>query len=219
MSVIAIDGPAGAGKTTLARAVAKAVGWDFIDTGAMYRAITLGAKQKGVATDDADSLAGIAATAQIEMRGDTVWLDGADVTARIRERDITAAAPEVAAHPEVRKALVEWQREIAGSRDVVMEGRDIGTVVVPDAVLKIFLNASLPERARRRAAELDMDGSIEELEAMERTIASRDAADSGRVASPLQKAPDAIEIDTTDRSVTEIVDEISNLLRERVDGL
>lgn len=219
MSVIAIDGPAGAGKTTLARAVAKAVGWDFIDTGAMYRAITLKAKQKGVAADDADALADIAATAQIEMRGDTVWLDGVDVTARIRERDITAAAPEVAAHPEVRKALVERQREIAGSRDVVMEGRDIGTVVVPDAVLKIFLNASLHERARRRAAELDMDGSIEELEAMERTIASRDAADSGRVASPLQKAPDAIEIDTTERSVAEIVDEISNLLRERVDGL
>ena len=216
MSVLAIDGPAGAGKTTIARAVAGALGWDYVDTGAMYRAITLVALQQGVAIDDLEGLARVARSVQIRSAGARVLLDGEDVSQRIREADVTRAVPVVAAHPEVRAALVERQRAAASERDVVMEGRDIGSVVVPDATLKVFLTASLQERARRRTSELGLGDSKEGRADVEATIAARDEADSRRAASPLQKPADAVEIDTTGRSIDEITEAIVHLVRQRV---
>lgn len=217
MSVVAIDGPAGAGKTTIARAVADALGWDYVDTGAMYRAIALRALQEGVDTSDGSAVAKVAAAADIVSAGRTLVLDGEDVSQRIRASDVTKIVPEVAAHAEVRASLLERQREAARSRDVVMEGRDIGSVVVPDAVVKVFLTASLEERARRRAREVG--APVDELQGMQTRLATRDAADSRRTTSPLQKAPDAVEIDTTNKTVEEIKDEIVELVRERIRGV
>lgn len=216
MSVVAIDGPAGAGKTTIARAVAEALGWDYVDTGAMYRAVAFRALQEGADPTEEAAVAKVAAAAEIVSAGKTLLLDGVDVSDRIRHEEVTLAAPKIAALPKVRKVLVERQREAARTRNVVMEGRDIGTVVVPDALLKVFLTASLEERARRRSEELGTVGG--DSAAMERTLAERDAADSGRAASPLQKASDAVEIDTTDRTIEEVCAEIAGLVRERLDG-
>ena len=216
MSVLAIDGPAGAGKTTIARAVAEALGWDYMDTGGMYRAITLAALQRGVAPEDVENLSRIAREVAIDVAGGRITLDGEDVSARIRDADVTRAVPQVAAHPGVRSALVERQRAAARTRDVVMEGRDIGSVVVPEAELKVFLTASLAERARRRSAEIGADE--EGVSGVQATIAARDEADSQRAASPLQKAPDAIEIDTTGRSIPEVTDLIVSLVKQRLDG-
>ena len=216
MSVIAIDGPAGAGKTTIARAVADALGWDYVDTGAMYRAITLSALRRGVDPGDESALDKVAREARLVASGRSIELDGEDVTEQIRDADVTRAVPVVAAHPAVRAALVVRQREAARMRDVVMEGRDIGSVVVPDALVKVFLTASLEERARRRSEELGIDASGESLSGMQARIEARDAADSRRETSPLQRAPDAVEIDTTGRSIEEITDEIVALARERV---
>lgn len=218
MSVVAIDGPAGAGKTTIARAVAEALGWDYVDTGAMYRAIALRVLQDGVDPGAASDVAGVARAADIVCAGRSLLLDGVDVSGRIRANDVTRSVPQVAAHPEVRAALVQRQREAARSRDVVMEGRDIGTVVIPDALVKVFLTASLEERARRRSEELGTQASDGNLETMQQKIAARDDADSSRAASPLQRAPDAVEIDTTDKTIDEITDEIAALVRERLDG-
>jgi cytidylate kinase len=216
MSVVAIDGPAGAGKTTIARAVAEALGWDYIDTGAMYRAIALRALDAGIDPTDQERVADVATGAHIVSAGRMLTLDGVDVSTRIREDDVTRTVPQVAANARVRTILVEHQREAARTRDVVMEGRDIGTVVAPDALVKVFLTASLAERARRRALELG-DSSDEQGE-MEEKIAARDRVDSSRAASPLQKASDAVEIDTTGKSIDEIRDEIVDLVRSRLDG-
>ena len=217
MSVVAIDGPAGAGKTTIAKAVATALGWEYVDTGAMYRALTLKALREGLDPADDDGLARLTDGIEISFNGRHVFLDGEDVTDQIRSGRVTEAAPQVAAHPGVRHALVERQRSMAKARDVVMEGRDIGSVVVPDALLKIFLSASLEERAKRRLDETGGDGA-NELERMQRSIAERDAADSGRATSPLVKADDAVAIDTTGRDVAVIVEEIVALLEERRGG-
>ena len=218
MSVVAIDGPAGAGKTTIARAVASELGWDYLDTGAMYRAIALEALQQGVEPGDRERLAAVARAADIRCADRAIFLEGRDVSARIRERDVTRVVPMVAAHPAVRASLVARQREAAGTRDVVIEGRDIGTVVVPDALVKVFLTASLEERARRRAEQVGLDPSEPVLRETQATIAARDAADSGREASPLRKAPDAVEIDTTDKTIPEITREIVRLVEERLGG-
>ena len=216
MSVVAIDGPAGAGKTTIARAVAEALGWDYLDTGAMYRAIALEALQQGVEPDDSARLAAVARAADVRCADGAILLGDRDVSDRIRERDVTRIVPAVAAHPAVRASLVARQRQAADTGDVVMEGRDIGTVVVPDAVVKVFLTASLEERARRRAEQLGLDLSDRALADTRATIAERDAADSGREASPLQKAPDAVQIDTTNKTIPEITDEIVRLVQERL---
>lgn len=216
MTVIAIDGPAGAGKTTIARGVADALGWDYVDTGAMYRAITLGALRRGVDPADASAVERVAREAKIVSAGRTISLDGEDVSEAIRTADVTRSVPVVAAHAGVRASLVELQREAARTRDVVMEGRDIGSVVVPDAPVKVFLTASLEERARRRTGELGLEPSRDGLAGMEARIAERDAADSTREASPLQRAPDAIEIDTTGRSIEDITRAIVALASERL---
>lgn len=217
MTVVAIDGPAGAGKSTVARRAAEELGFTYVDTGALYRAVALACLEKGVSLDDATATAGIAAAARIEYDHGTLLLDGRDVTARIRESDVTAAVSRVAAHPSVRLALAGIQRAAAAAGDVVMEGRDIGSTVVPEAEVKIFLTASLEERARRRWEEVD-GVSKDHLHEIERAIQERDLRDSQRETSPLVKADDAVEVDTTGKSVTEVVAEIVALVREAADA-
>ena len=206
MTAIAIDGPAGAGKSTVARAVAARLGYRYVDTGAMYRALALAAIERGV--DDSPALADLASSIVLGSRDGRTLLDGADVTERIRAADVTAKVSTVAAHPEVRTALVAHQRRVAAAENVVMEGRDIGSAVLPDAPLKVFLSASLEERARRRA--LEMGEASEDVKA---AIGERDLADSRRAASPLIRADDAVHIDTTGRTIDEVVDEIVELAR------
>ena len=202
VGVIAIDGPGGSGKSTVARAVAERLGADRLDTGSMYRAVAWVVVTRGVEPADAARL-------PFEV-GEVVAIDGEDVTAAIRTPDVTSRVSEVAARPEVRAALVEHQRRWAeGRRLVVVEGRDIGTVVFPDAVLKVFLTASKEERGRRRAAEQGRPDS----EAVAADLARRDRLDATRAVSPLTKAEDAVEVDTTGLTVDQVVDRICDLLR------
>jgi len=203
--VIAIDGPAGAGKSSVARRVAQRLGFRYVDTGAMYRALALAALERGVDADDGAGLAALLERIDVQVRDANVLVDGIDVGARLRGPDVTAIVSAVAAHEEVRAALARLQREVAAQDDVVMEGRDIGSVVVPDAEVKVYLTASLGERARRRWAETDGRATVGDIE---KAIAARDAADSEREASPLTRAPDATVIDTTDKTLDAVVDEI-----------
>jgi CMP/dCMP kinase len=191
--VVAIDGPAGAGKSTVARGVARALGFTYLDSGAMYRAAALALLERGGAASE------VAERADIQL-GERVLLDGRDVTAEIRTPEVAEAASRVAANPRVREALLAKQRALLASGDWVAEGRDIGTVVAPDAAVKVFLTASAEERARRRAAELGAD-----VETVLRDQALRDAQDSTREHSPLQLAPGAVELDSTGLSVDEVV--------------
>jgi cytidylate kinase len=196
--VVAIDGPAAAGKSTVARALAEALGYTYLDSGAMYRSVVLAGP-----TVDPASL-------DIAFDGDRVLLGGHDVTQRIRTAEVSEGASRVAANPSVREAMVAKQRELLADGDWVAEGRDIGTVVVPDAELKVFLTAAPEERARRRAAELGAD-----VQAVLAEQAIRDERDSTRAASPLRPADDAVEVDTTGKSVDEVVDEIVQLVAGR----
>ena len=195
--LIAIDGPAGAGKSTVARAVADALGFTYLDSGAMYRCVAL-AELRGVE----DPLG-----CEIELGG-RVTLDGEDVTEAIRAPQVSARASQVAARPEVRGHLVELQRDMIGNGDYVAEGRDIGTVVAPDAEVKVFLTASPQERAQRRAEQTGADLAQVLAEQLE-----RDERDETREHSPLQAAPDALRVDTTGRSVDEVVAEIARLVQ------
>ncbi len=215
MRVVAIDGPAGAGKSTIAAAVADALGWDYVDTGAMYRALALAVLRKGADPSDAEGASAIARDAAVEIRDGRTLLNGEDVSERIRRPEVNDAVSIVSAHGGVRSALVSKQRNAAARGDVVMEGRDIGSVVVPDALLKIFLTASLEERARRRARDLGTTAP-DEVAVVERALTERDHRDSSRESSPLIRAPDAKSIDTTDRSISEIVDEIVGLAKKRL---
>jgi cytidylate kinase len=217
MTVLAIDGPAGAGKSTVGRAVARALGWRYVDTGAMYRAVALAALERGLDPDDAQALERLAPSLHIEVGGDGVALDGVDVSERIRRPDVTRAVSTVSAHRGVRAALTEKQRSLSARGDVVMEGRDIGGLVAPDAAVKIFLTASLPERARRRARQLDGEEEPRRLEELQATLAARDAADAARAESPFTKAPGAIVIDSTGKDVGQIVDEIVTRVRTTLD--
>ena len=200
--VVAIDGPAGAGKSTVARGLAEKLGFRYLDSGAMYRAVALAVLEQG--GDAAER----AAVADIEL-GDRVVLDGRDVTEAIRDPKVTEAASRIAANGAVRTAMVAKQRELLSQGDWVAEGRDIGTVVAPDAELKLFLTASPEQRARRRAAELGADWRV-----VMRDQALRDAQDAERAHSPLRPAPDAIELDTTDRPVEDVVGQVVGLVRE-----
>jgi cytidylate kinase len=209
VDVVALDGPSGSGKSTVARAVAQRLGVEVLDTGAMYRAVTLAAIEAGVALDDADACTKAAAAAEIDVDHGVTRLDGRDVSAEIRGPEVTAAVSTVSAHPGVREVLVDNQRAwVIAHGGGVVEGRDIGTVVFPDARLKVFLTASDEERARRRqrdevAAARDVD-----VEAVKESLARRDQLDSNRATSPLRAADDAMVIDTTGMTIDEVVDAI-----------
>ncbi len=208
--VIAIDGPAGAGKSTVARGVAEALGFTYLDSGAMYRSVALSGLRAGADLDSAEQMAGIANEAAIGFEDSRVTLDDDDVTDAIREPDVTAAASKVSVHEGVRAALVERQRALIESADYVAEGRDIGTVVSPDAPLKIYLNASAEERARRRAEQIGRP--VEEVMAAQ---SERDDRDREREHGALRAAEDAIELDTTGLAVGEVVARVVELARER----
>jgi len=210
VSVIAIDGPAGAGKSTIARAVADRLGFEYLDTGAMYRALALAAIESGTDLEDADALTALADSVDIDLQGDVVKLNGRDVSEAIRGPDVTAAASKVAAVDGVRRAMAARQRARADTGNLVMEGRDIGSAVVPAADVKIFLTASKEERALRRARQLGLSTDEESLEELSQTIEDRDRADAERTASPFVKANDAVVIDSTGKDVDEIVDEIAS---------
>ena len=208
MRVIAIDGPAGSGKSTVARAVAARLGLAYLDTGAMYRSVAFAALRRGIDPSDADPVGRVAEQVEIEV-GDKVVVDGVDATVEIRGPEVTRAVSAVAANPAVRKEMVRRQREWAEANDGgVVEGRDIGSVVFPEADLKVYLTASDEERARRRSNEV-RELAYDEVAA---DIARRDHVDSTRAASPLTKAEDAVEIDTSDKTVDEIVDQVLGAL-------
>ena len=208
--VIAIDGPAGAGKSTVARAVARALGIAYLDSGAMYRCAALAALRSGASLDDGEALGRLVRGLRIAVADGRVSLQGEDVTEAIRAPDVSAAASRVSVHPEVREALVERQRALIAAGDYVAEGRDIGTVVSPDATLKVFLTASDAERARRRAAETG-----ESLADVQAAQSLRDARDRGREHGALRPADDAVEIDTTGLSPDEVAARIADLASQR----
>jgi CMP/dCMP kinase len=213
-TVIAIDGPSGSGKSTVSRGVGAALGWAVLDTGAMYRTVTLAALEAGADLGDEAATAKIAEEVDMEAGAERVLLDGRDVTDAIRGPEVTAAVSTVAAHPAVREALVARQREWIERRgEGVVEGRDIGTVVFPDAALKVFLTASNEERARRRHREeaaAERDRAVGDIES---DMARRDTHDSQRKASPLRAGAGAVIVDTTARPVGEVVDDIVRRFR------
>ena len=206
--IIAIDGPAGAGKSTIARALAQRLGVEYLDTGAMYRAVTVAAMRRGVAVNDVERVASIAADLEIDVDDRGVFVDGTDVTSEIRSRAVTANVSAVAANSAVRSVLRAHQRAWGDERGAgVMEGRDIGSVVFPDAALKLYLTASPRVRAERRVAEAG--GDVDEIEA---AIAARDHYDSSRADSPLREADGSIVVDTTGLGIEEVLDRITSLL-------
>jgi cytidylate kinase len=216
--IIAIDGPSGAGKGTISRTVSEALGYRHVDTGAMYRAVAWKAAHDGLQLDNEDVVTRLALNADLVVEGGVVTIDGHDVTRAIRTPEIDKAATIVARLPRVREALVARQRQIGEQRGVVMEGRDIGTVVFPDADVKIYLDASAEERARRRATDTAHSGSQAGQAAVAAAIDARDKADTTRTISPLSLAPDATLIDTTHMPIHEVVDRVMALVRSRVDG-
>lgn len=218
--VIAIDGPAGSGKSSTARILAAKLGFTYLDTGAMYRAVTLAALEKGIDLNDEAAVSDIALRVKIEIKPgkeeDQFFLNGDNVTWKIREPRVDAGVSIVSSYKGVRELMVQLQREFAGELDVVAEGRDIGTVVFPDADLKIFLVADLETRAIRRCRQLEGAGIETSLEEQTASLSSRDLFDSGRDHSPLRKADGAVEIDTTDLSLSGQVEKVYELARERL---
>jgi len=213
--VVAIDGPAGSGKSTVARAVAAALGLEVLDTGAMYRAVTLAVLAAGADPADPEACAAAARSVRIDL-GARVVLDGRDVTEAIRGPEVTAAVSAVSAHPAVREVLVGHQRAWAEAHGgAVVEGRDIGTVVFPHATLKVFLTASDEERARRRARDEAAADRTADVAAVQADLARRDRLDAGRAASPLVAAPDAVPVDSTDRTIDDVVRSIVDEFRRR----
>jgi cytidylate kinase len=208
--VIAIDGPAGAGKSTVARALASRLDFTYLDSGAMYRCVALAGLRRGIDLDDAEAMAELAGAISIALDGERVGLDGEDVGAQIREPEVTEASSRVSVHPGVREAMTERQRELIATGRYVAEGRDIGTVVSPDAPLKVFLTAAPEERARRRAAQTG-----EEPDAVLAAQRQRDERDENREHSALRAAADAVELDTTGISLDEVVARIAALATER----
>src|SRR5262245_5596995 len=208
--VIAIDGPAGAGKSTVARAVARALGFTYLDSGAMYRAVALAALERGIDLDDGRQLGELAWELNIDFDGDTIRLDGNPIEGTIRSPEVSAAASRTSVHPQVRQAMLKRQRELIASGNYVAEGRDSGTVVSPDSPLQVCLTASEEERARRRAAETG--GSVAEVR---EAIEDRDSRDRSREHGALRAADDSVEVDTTDLTPDQVVARIAELARER----
>jgi cytidylate kinase len=210
--VVAVDGPSGSGKSTVSRAVATAAGLRYLDTGAMYRAAAWLALREGVSTTETDRIAALVAAAPLEVRADpsapTIYIDGVDVTDAVRGAEVTAAVSAVSAVPGVREVMVRHQRELIGAGGIVVEGRDIGTAVAPNAPVKIFLTADPSVRALRRSRQDGAGAGQLAVATTEAALISRDDADTRRVASPLTQAPDAIVLDSTRLGIEQIVREV-----------
>ncbi|MCA2241587.1 MULTISPECIES: (d)CMP kinase [Mycobacterium] len=214
--VVAIDGPAGTGKSSVSKGLARALGARYLDTGAMYRMVTLAALRAGVDPGDADAVGRIGSTAQLSVDGDRCFLGGEDVSTEIRGDAVTGAVSAVSAVPAVRARLVELQREMAaGPGDVVVEGRDIGTVVLPDAPVKIFLTASAETRARRRNDQNVAAGLADDYDAVLADVRRRDHLDSTRAVSPLRAAPDAVIVDTSEMTEAQVITHLRDLVKQR----
>ena len=205
LPLIALDGPSGAGKSTTAKLVAQELGWQYLDTGAMYRATSLAIHRAGVALEDRPGLAAVLAGLRIQQRGTREFLGEEDVSEAIRTPEATRLVTPVSADAEVRRVLLEQQRAIVGQGGWVVDGRDIGTVVFPDACCKIFLTATVASRARRRFLELEAKGMATPLAEVAADIQRRDLADSTRAVAPLRKAEDAVELDSSELSLAEVV--------------
>jgi len=215
--IVTLDGPAGAGKSSVSRALAARLGFRFLDTGAMYRAVALAAIQEGVSWDAPEELAALAARAKLQMTADRVLLNGADVSDAIRSPHITAVIHHIADHPGVRERLVELQRQAAHGQNIVTEGRDQGTVAFPNADCKIYLTASPEERARRRMLELTERGEHVELEEVLTDQNQRDRRDESRPVGRLKKAADAVEVVTDGMPLDEVVDRLETIVRAKLD--
>lgn len=215
--MVAIDGPSGSGKSTLARRVADRLGFLYVDTGAMYRAVALWALRTNVSDSDMHRLEQLAREASIEFQAGSrrVLLNGEDVTEAIRTSEVSAASSRISAHPAVRRALVEKQRRMSAENSVVMEGRDIGSVVFPEAQVKVFLDAETSVRAGRRVLELEQRGEAVRREDTVRDMAERDERDRTRPESPLVQAPDAVYVDTTGLRIEDVEEAVLKLVRER----
>jgi cytidylate kinase len=214
--VVAIDGPSGAGKSTIARRLAARLGFTYIDTGAMYRAVALWAARQGVDTSDMHRAEQLALAANIDLAPGRIALNGEDITEAIRTPDISNGASKISAIPGVRRAMVAKQREIGERTSVVMEGRDIGTVVFPHAEVKIFLDATAAERVRRRHAELAAKGLAIAEEQLAREMRERDERDSTRADAPLTQAPDAVYLDSSGMGIEDVEEAILKIVRARV---
>jgi len=215
--IIAIDGPAGAGKSTVAKLLARKLKLLYIDTGAMYRALTLKVLDKGVDIQDTKAITGLALSTDINLTNNPdgtlkVYLDGRDVTADIRQPRITQFVSEVAKIADVRKVMVDLQRKLGGEGEAVLDGRDIGTVVFPDAAKKFYVDADFKERVRRRYKESKGLGQAVTLEDVSGDLSNRDTTDSNRKVAPLKRAPDAIYIDTTNLTIEEVVNKLLSLI-------
>lgn len=216
---VAVDGPAGSGKSTVAKEIAKALGILYIDTGAMYRTVGMACLKKGI--DPTDEEAVVASLDSLDMKifpeagGQRILLDGEDITSRIRTEEIGKAASSVAAYQKVREKLVEIQQGLAKEQAVIMDGRDIGTKVLPDAEVKIYLDASVEERAKRRVGELEAQGKTADLETIREEIAQRDYQDMHRENSPLCRAEDAVNVDTTGLDIPAVTAKLLALITEK----
>ena len=217
---VAIDGPSGAGKSTLARAAAKELNFVYVDTGAIYRTVAIHILRRGVAPGDADAVAGLLPEIGVTMEYDAsglqrMFLNGEDVTDKLRTQEVSMTASAVSAYPAVRAFLLEMQRDMAKKYNVIMDGRDIGTVVLPDAAVKIFLTASSEARARRRWLELEQRGTPKDFDVLLRETRERDENDMNRAAAPLRPAEDAVVLDTTEINFQESLERIIEIIRER----
>lgn len=217
---VAIDGPASAGKSTIAKILATKLNYVYVDTGAMYRTITLAAKKNGIAYNDEEKIKNLLSQTEIRFEPSTpvqrVFLNDTDVTEEIRSAEMTNNVSVVASFADVRSNLVNRQREIANNNSVIMDGRDIGTTVLPEADVKIFLVASVDERAQRRYKENVAKGMTTDLETLKREIEARDYKDSHRQISPLTQAKDAILVDTTGQSIDDVVAKIANIIENNI---